>query len=83
MPMETLPLHLKHKSGERATVLLGGLDITRFVAADGLRIEYDEPAASEFGPTVTLTFARGRLDLDFDVDLLERLLADARAKAGE
>jgi hypothetical protein len=83
----TLPLTLKQSGLNPPVLLLGGVDITRFVAVDGLRIEYtrsdnqrlSDPPQSV--PLVTLIFAPGRLELDFEIDLLEHLLADAKAKA--
>lgn len=82
----TLPLSLKQRGLETPVLTLGGIDITRFVARDGLQIEYKDDLATVGNPgiavpTVTITFGFGALDLDFDVDLLENLLADARTKA--
>lgn len=79
----TLPLRLTQLAGQPPRLLLGDFDITTFVAADGLMIDYDgSPEQDLFGPRVTITFGRGRLDLDLDIELLEHLLNDARAKAG-
>lgn len=86
--MDTIPLRLVDKADEPPRLLLGDLDITRFVASDGLRIDYGGEAVRRLGSLprslaeVTITFAPGRLALDFDIDLLERLLDDARTKAG-
>lgn len=78
---QTIPLRLTQKPGEPATLLLGDQDIARFVAANGLSIDYDTGFPAEAGPQVTIRFAVGRLELDFDIELLERLLDDARSRA--
>ena len=80
MTRPTLPLRLTHRAGEVPTLLLGDVDITKFVAADGLRIEYVEDVGGST-PVVTMIFGLGALELDFDVDLLEHLLAEAEIKA--
>lgn len=86
--MHTIPLRLVDKPGASPQLLLGGVDITPYVARDGLRIEYVDPAERQLGdvpravPEVTIRFALGKLELDFDIELLGRLLDDARSKAG-
>jgi hypothetical protein len=82
MTRDTLPLRLTQKGGQPASLTLGGVDISRFVAEDGLTIEYESggPLSMPAQPVVTIRFGWGALDLDFDVDLLEQMLADAKAK---
>lgn len=84
--MDRLPLRLTDDAdGVRLT--LGDQDITRFVAAHGLRVDYGPSAIRSLGQVprpiaeVTITFGPGKLELDFDIELLERLLDDARARA--
>lgn len=79
MARPTLPLSISHRSGQTPAVLLDGKDITRFIAANGLSIDYDHADSSVFGPTVKITFGIGALDLDLDIDLLEDLLTAAKA----
>lgn len=83
-PRPTLPLRITDKGGPTPSVELGGMEIANFIADDGLTIEFEHEGFGGRGyPVVTMKFATGRLDLDFDVELLERLLDGARAKAGE
>lgn len=85
MTHSTLPLRLTQKGTSPASLVLGGVDISHFVAEDGLSIQYEAggPLGLPARTTVTITFAPGALDLDFDIDLLEMLLADAKAKAAD
>lgn len=82
MTRPTLPLRLTQSGTSPASLVLGGVDISRFVAADGLSIDYETGGQLSMPamPVVTIKFGLGALDLDFDVDLLERLLDDAKAK---
>lgn len=80
-PRAALPLRLTQHSIDSPVLLLGGIDITRFVASDGFKIQYVDIGLGHPVPEVTLVFSAGRLDLDFDVELLEQLLVDARDKA--
>jgi hypothetical protein len=81
MAERTLPLRLTQDGFNPPVLMLGDVDITPYVAPDGLKIDYalDEYLGLSL-PTVTIVFSRGRLSLDFDVDLLERLLTDAKAR---
>lgn len=83
MTRPTLPLRLTQKDGQPASLVLGGVDISRYVARDGLRIDYETggPLSMPPQPVVTITFGFGSLDLDFDVDLLEQWLDAAQVKA--
>lgn len=80
MPRETLPLRVTQDGYGVPKVLLDGKDITTFIAADGLTIDYatDRHVGLSL-PTVTLSFGPGALSLDFDVALLERLVDEAKA----
>lgn len=80
--MQKLPIRLTHKDRENPVLMLGDLDVTPYVAAEGLHIEYATLGGFPV-PVVTLKFGPGLITLDFDIDLLERLLAEARRGAGE
>lgn len=81
MSRKTLPLQLTQKGAGTPVLLLGGIDITNFVAAGGLSIDYATESFGPAVPTVTITFGWGALDLDLDVELLENLLAAAKVGA--
>lgn len=61
-------------------VELEGIRLECALAPNGLEISYVD--CGRIGgpsvPQVTLTFGPGKLELDLDVELLERLLAEAR-----
>lgn len=80
-----LPIVIREENGV-PFVELAGQEITAALAHDGVSIEYVDlfpPTVSGGGgpsvPQVTLRFAPGALKLDFGVDLLRQLLADASA----
>lgn len=86
MPRPTLPLRLTHHGDDVPVLLFNGVDITRFVAADGLTIDYSHDKSEINGrsmPVVTIKFGYGALDLDLDLELLERLTAAAKTKAAD
>lgn len=62
------------------SVLLNDMELAGLLAADGFNIA---PASEpdEYGWVVEMKFSSGALELDFDVELLQTLLAEAEAKA--
>jgi len=74
---ELARLHVRLTDDGRgnAQLLLDDLDITNYVASDGLEVTYLD---GQRGPQVTLRLIPHRTRLTLDVDLLERLLDDAR-----
>lgn len=78
----TLPLRITSVDGA-PSVRLGEIELSSVLARDGVEIRSVDPSPRTYSgpsvPEVILTFGPGALALDFDIDLLETLLASAKA----
>lgn len=64
------------------SVKLGDVELAGVLASDGIRIEFDDGFPEMHPqPVVTLKFAPGALDPDFDIDLLRKLIESKEAEA--
>lgn len=84
-----LPLKITQSEDGTPSVILGEVELANMLSVEGVHIEYvslwgdHATVGGGHGPSVpqvTLTFGPGALALDFEVDLLRALLADAEAK---
>lgn len=87
MSERTFPIKITHGAAGEPSVLLAGVELSGVLATDGVTIRYVdgfEPMLCGVRfpvPEVTLKFAPGALELDFEVDLLRQMLSDAEARA--
>jgi hypothetical protein len=81
-----MPIKISTRDDGTPSVVLAGIELADVLATEGVAIRYVDPFARTVGsavsePEITLTFAPGALNLDFEVDLLRRLLDDAEMRA--
>lgn len=76
-PAAGLPLRITTAEDGRPSVVLDGMELRNVLS--NVAIEYVS-YGNKMLPQIFLTFGPGLLDLDFDVDLLETMLASARER---
>lgn len=76
----SIPFKITEGEHGAPNITLGTIEhLEKFLLAGGLSIVYGDEYAPGL-PTVTMTFAPGALDFEFDAMLLSSLLAQARAE---